>query len=503
MALLTRDAVQELVTQGFNTVALTQTLQLDRETPVSIYQRFAEHGAFFLLESAAVGDNTGRYSFIGLDRQWRITVTPDPERLAGNEGGNARPMDELRKRLAQYRLHIPDDAPPFLGGAVGFVSYDYVRRLERLPKDLGDNPWPDIDFSFPGAILVCDHLRHATTVVVLATFLDGFHDEAYDLAVAAVHGITERLLSPAPVPNPDTERLVALAPNDRAAINIRERAASYSNVTVAQYSATVDIAKEHIFAGDIFQMVPSQQFRRPTSVDPFTLYRVLRSLNPSPYMYFLDNGDSQLVGASPEMLVRVEDGVVTTRPIAGTRRRGDTPAADLALEHDMMHDEKEIAEHIMLVDLGRNDIGRVAQPGTVEVERLATVERFSHLMHIVSQVRGTLREGLDAFDAFDALFPAGTLSGAPKVRAMQLIDAAEPAARGPYGGALGYFSLNGDADFAITIRTIALRNGVATVQAGGGVVADSTGEFEYQECISKASSPLLALELIDPLQEEN
>ena len=498
MGLLTRDEVRALLAEGFNTVALTRTLQLDRETPVSIYQRFADGRAFFLLESAAVSDSTGRYSFIGLDRQWRLTCAPDPSRLAGESDAARDPMAELRERLAAYRLHQPEHLPSFLGGAVGYVSYDYVRRLERLPKDLGANPWPDMDFSFPGALLIIDHLRHSTTAVLLATF-DGDVDATYDDAVAKLDDIVNRLFAPPPATDPATERLVANAPNERARINIRERAASYSNFTEASYSAAVDVAKEHILAGDIFQMVPSQQFTRPTTVDPLTLYRVLRALNPSPYMYLLDNGDSQLVGASPEMLVRVAGGTMTTRPIAGTRPRGTTPEADLALEREMITDEKEIAEHVMLVDLGRNDIGRVAQAGTVTVERLAHVERFSHLMHLVSQVRGQLREGLDAFDAFNALFPAGTLSGAPKVRAMSLIDEAESAARGPYGGALGYFALNGDADFAITIRTVALRNGTATVQAGGGVVADSRGSFEYQECVSKASAPLLALELIDPL----
>jgi anthranilate synthase component 1 len=248
----------------------------------------------------------------------------------------------------------------------------------------------------------------------------------------------------------------------------------------------------------VFQVVPSQQFTRPSDVNPLTLYRVLRALNPSPYMYLLDSGESQIVGASPEMLLRVHDGVVSTRPIAGTRARGNSETDDRALEAELLHDEKEIAEHVMLVDLGRNDVGRVAIPGTVEVERLAHIERFSHLMHLVSQVSGKLQPGLDAFDAFDALFPAGTLTGAPKVRAMELIDEFEPVFRGPYGGAVGYFSLSGNADFAITIRTVSLRNSTATVQAGGGVVADSQPDLEYEECINKASAPLLALEIADP-----
>ena len=499
MAPFSRDRVQELRGQGYNAIPLMETLQLDRETPVSIYARFRDGRAHFLLESAALGDDTGRYSFIGLDRLWRIKAAPDAGRLRGEAATTPDPLALIRERLAPYRAFQPSDVPSFIGGAVGYVSYDYVRRIERLPKDLGDDPWPDVDVSFPGAILICDHLRHTTTVSVLATYLDGDDDHEYDRAVAQLNDIVTILLAPAPTPDPETERLVAFAPSERSRVAIRERAASYSNFTLADYEAAVEKAKRHIVAGDIFQMVPSQQFRRPTSVDPLTLYRVLRALNPSPYMYLLDNGDSHLVGASPEMLVRVNQGILTTRPIAGTRRRGATVEEDLALEVEMMNDEKEIAEHVMLVDLGQNDAGRVAEPGTVDVERLATVERFSHLMHIVSQVRATLREGLDAFDAFRALFPAGTLSGAPKVRAMELIDEAEPVARGPYGGALGYFALNGDADFAITIRTVALRHGVATVQAGGGVVADSRGEFEYQECISKASAPLLALELVDPL----
>jgi len=494
------EQVEALRAQGYNTIALAQTLQLDRETPVSLYQRFQGTSAFFLLESAALGEDSGRYSFIGLDRQWRLTVAPSPERLEGRPALDNDPMDALRHKLAPYRLYQPSDLPNFLGGAVGFVSYDYVRRIERLPKDLGDSPWPDVDFSFPGAMLICDHVRHTTTAVVLATFLDGADPAStYAERRARLEAIEHTLLAPAPPTNPDVERMVAFAPSRRSGIDIRTKAASYSNATIESYSAAVDTAKQHIVAGDIFQMVPSQQFRRPFTAAPLTLYRVLRALNPSPYMYLLDNGDSHIVGASPAMLLKVTNGVVTTRPIAGTRPRGADDAADLAIEAELMADEKEIAEHVMLVDLGRNDVGRVAAPGTVDVERLAHVERFSHLMHIVSQVRGTLRSGVDAFDAFRALFPAGTLTGAPKVRAMSLIDGAETVARGPYGGAIGYFALNGDADFAITIRTVALRNGVATVQAGGGVVADSTGAAEFNECISKASAPLLAVELVEPL----
>ena len=492
-----------LVEGGYNVIPLYVTLQLDRETPVSLYQRFSPGRAIFLLESAALGENTGRYSFIGLDRLWRVrtddsmTVIDAGQRQSVSDG----PLETVRALLGRYRPYSPPELPGFLGGAIGYVTYDYVRRLERLPREDVEGMWPDVDFSFPGALLICDHLRHSTTVVVNAFITNEDPTVTQRNAISRLDEIVEVLFAPPPATDPETERLVATAPAQRGSIDIRSIAAGLSNFTRDDYAKVVKKAREYIYKGDIFQVVPSQQFRRPTNVDPLTLYRVLRSLNPSPYMYLLDNGDSQIVGASPEMLVRVHDGLVSTRPIAGTRPRGASEAEDAALENEILNDVKEIAEHVMLVDLGRNDIGRVATPGSVRVESLAHVERFSHLMHLVSQVTGRLADGLDAFDAFNALFPAGTLSGAPKVRAMELIDEFEPVHRGPYGGAVGYFTLNGDADFAITIRTLSIRNGFATVQAGGGIVADSQPDFEYQECINKASAPLLALEIVDPHRE--
>ncbi len=492
----------ELVAAGYNVIPLYRTLQLDRETPVSLYQRFNDGRAIFLLESAALGETTGRYSFIGLHRLWRLTTEAGVPRVTGAPSVPAPPDDGplavLRTLLGGYRTHHPHELPAFFGGAVGFVAYDYVRRLERLPRPPDPDPWPDVDFSFPRAVLICDHLRHSTTVVVNAIVDASSPDDARREAQATLEGIVDTLLAPPPPIDPLIERLVATAPERRDAVDVRQLAADVSNFTRLEYGDVVRRAQEHIRAGDIFQVVPSQQFRRPSTVDPLTLYRVLRALNPSPYMYLLDTGDGQIVGASPEMLVRVQSGVVSTRPIAGTRPRGGNDVEDRVLEDEMRHDAKELAEHVMLVDLGRNDVGRVARAGTVRVERLAHVERFSHLMHLVSQVDGDLPDDRDAFDAFDALFPAGTLTGAPKVRAMELIDVFEPVRRGPYGGAVGYFSLGGDADFAITIRTVALRRGVATVQAGGGVVADSVPDREYDECLSKASAPLLALEIADP-----
>jgi anthranilate synthase component 1 len=492
------DTFLDLVDEGFNVVPLHLTLQLDRETPVSLYQRVQDR-AIFLLESAALGETTGRYSFIGLDRRWRLTTRDDTTIVEGAtvRESDLSPLVELRRLLASYRTYVSGELPDFIGGAVGFVTYDYVRRLEHLPGRPSEPTWPDVDFSFPDAVLICDHLRHSTTVVVLAIVEDDNPPMVYHHAIERLNDLVALLLGPAPASDPATERLVATAPQQRGAIDVRALAEELSNFSLAAYSDVVERAKEYIVAGDIFQVVPSQQFRRASNVNPLTLYRVLRALNPSPYMYLLDSGEHQIVGASPEMLMRVHDGVVSTRPIAGTRPRGDSDAEDLALEAEMLVDEKEIAEHVMLVDLGRNDIGRVATPGTVHVERLAHVERFSHLMHLVSHVDGELREGLDAFDAFNAIFPAGTLTGAPKVRAMELIDEFESVYRGPYGGAVGYFSLSGNADFAITIRTLTLRDGTATVQAGGGIVADSRGEFEFRECLNKASAPLLALAIAD------
>jgi anthranilate synthase component 1 len=466
---------------------------------VSLYQRFPGR-AIFLLESAALGESTGRYSFIGLDRRWRVTTREGATVVEGVDldGDTLEPLDALRQILARYSTFAPRALPDFFGGAVGFVSYDYVRRLERLPREPVEDMWPDVDFSFPGAVLVCDHVQHSTTVVVNAVLEDEGAEAVFNRASVQLAEIVDILLGPEPASDLATERLVATAPGQRASVDVRDIAKSISDFTADEYGAVVERAREHIYAGDVFQVVPSQQFRRATTVNPLTLYRVLRALNPSPYMYLLDSGENQIVGASPEMLMRVHDGLLSYRPIAGTRPRGVNETEDLELEHELLHDEKEIAEHVMLVDLGRNDVGRVAIAGTVRVDRLAHIERYSHLMHLVSHVEGRLQPGLDAFDAFDALFPAGTLTGAPKVRAMELIDDFEPVFRGPYGGAVGYFSLSGNADFAITIRTVALRDGIATMQAGGGVVADSQPAFEFQETINKVSAPLLALEITDP-----
>ena len=492
-------AFTRLVDEGYNVIPLVVTVQLDRDTPVSLYQRLAPD-AVFLLESAGQGEVTGRYSFLGVGRRWRLHTTGGRTQLEGLDApvDPDGPLRTLRAILRGYRAYAPPQLPDFFGGAVGYVAYDYVRRLEHLERP--DAPeGADVDFTFPAALLVVDHFRYSTSVVVPAVVASAtLVQQAYDDARATLEGLLARLLASAPETDPRIERLVATAPAQREGLDIRALATRLSNLTAVQYEEIVARAQQHIRAGDIFQVVVGQRFRRPSDVDPLTLYRVLRALNPSPYMYLLNTGGAHIVGASPEMLVRVHQGRVSTRPIAGTRARGLTDEDDRRLESEILRDEKEVAEHVMLVDLGRNDIGRVARPGTVTVERLAHIERYSHLLHLVSDVSGELREGLDAFDAFDAVFPAGTLSGAPKVRAMEIIDELEPVRRGPYGGAVGYFALAGGADFAITIRTVVIDAGQATVNAGGGIVADSTPAGEYQECLTKASAPLLALEIADP-----
>ena len=486
-----------LVAQGFNVAPLSETLQLDRETPVSLYQRFGSR-AIFLLESAALGEATGRYSFIGLDRRWRVTTHDGATLVEGTDGGDPSlaPLDAIRHILAGYRTHTPRNLPDFFGGAVGFVTYDYVRRLERLPRQAVADMWPDVDFSFPGAVLICDHVQHSTTAVVNAVVDEGEDAEAvFNRASAQLQAIVDVLLGVEPASDPVTERLVATAPSQRARIDVRTIAKGLSNFTGAAYGDVVERAREHVFAGDVFQVVPSQQFQRPSAVNPLTLYRVLRALNPSPYMYLLDSGEIQIVGASPEMLMRVHDGLVSYRPIAGTRARGVNESEDLELEHELLHDEKEIAEHVMLVDLGRNDLGRVSDYGSVKVRDLMYVERYSHVMHLVSALEGRLRPELNAMDAFAACFPAGTLSGAPKVRAMQIIEELEPTRRGVYGGSVLYADFAGNLDSCIAIRTLLMQGKKAYLQAGAGIVADSDPQREFEETENKARAVLRAVEM--------
>jgi anthranilate synthase component 1 len=412
-----------------------------------------------------------RYSFIGT------------EPLLVLRTGNENPVDPLNmveKKLAQFRPVSIANLPRFHGGMVGYLSYEVARYFERLPCPVQDpQGLPESVLMLAGTLLVFDHVTHKIKVVSHA-HLDGDVDTAYREATCKIDDLVNRLKQPM---HSETLRN---APPDRSEVS--------SNFAPAEFEAIVSKAKEYIYAGDVIQAVLSQRLARRTDANPFAIYRALRSINPSPYMYYLQLGDFYIAGASPELLVRVEDGIVSTHPIAGTRRRGKDATEDLALEEELRHDEKERAEHIMLVDLGRNDIGRISEPGTVEVTQLMDVERYSHVMHLVSHVQGKLRAGLSQFDALRSCFPAGTVSGAPKIRAMEIIAELEREQRGPYAGAVGYFDFSGNLDTAIAIRTIVIKNNIAYIQAGAGIVADSVPEREYQESLNKAQALLSAID---------
>jgi len=373
--------------------------------------------------------------------------------------------------------------PRFCGGAVGYLAYETITRFEELSPPASDPlGLPESLFMFVDTMLVFDHVTHKIKVLS-HVYLDGDIDKAYQEAVARIDSLVERLKRPL-----ETNQ------HTRPAAHPGSNGQLSSNFTRADFEASVLKIKRYITAGEAIQVVLSQRLARPTGVAPFEIYRALRTINPSPYMFFLDFIDFHIIGASPEILVRVEDGVVMTRPLAGTRPRGKSPDEDLRLEKELRSDEKECAEHIMLVDLGRNDIGRVSEPGTVKVSDLMEVERYSHVMHLVTHVQGKLRRDMTAFDALRACFPAGTVSGAPKIRAMEIIAEFEPERRGPYAGAVGYFSFSGNMDMAIAIRTMVMSKGIAYIQAGGGIVYDSVPEREYEESMNKARALLKAVD---------
>jgi anthranilate synthase component 1 len=468
---------------------LSHAFVADCETPVSAFLKLREEGPSFLLESVEQGQRLGRYSMIGVRPQGVLRAEGDDLTLrrAGGEALRLDPRDPfgaVQDAVEGVRMAPPHDpeAPAFRGGAVGYFGYDLVRRVERLPDappdDLG---LADMAVMLTGPVVVFDHLRHSVTLLVPCP-LDADPEPAYWRAVAALAELKGRLAGPVPRPATSAETAPQVGPVS-------------SNVAREAFCAAVERVREYVFAGDAFQVVPSQRFSAPMGLDPFAVYRGLRTVNPSPYMFFIDVGDVALVGSSPEMLVKVEAGRVETRPIAGTRPRGETLADDQRLARELLADPKERAEHVMLVDLGRNDIGRVCEIGSVGVRELMAVELYSHVMHIESSVTGRLAPGRRAIDALRATFPAGTLSGAPKVRAMEIIDELEPSRRGPYGGAVGYLSWGGDLDSCIIIRTIVCRDGVAYVQAGAGVVADSAPEREYEETRSKAQACFRAIEV--------
>jgi anthranilate synthase component 1 len=443
----------------------------DCESPVSAFLKLRGDRPAFLLESAEQGQRVGRFSFIGFRPRhvlrWSLGDPGDPYELAASE-------------VARSRQAALPGLPPFAGGAVGFFGYDLVRTIEPLgdpnPDPLG---LPDLALMLSDVLVVFDHLNHTVSVLANAYAGDDI-DRSYAAACQAIADVRERLAGPVPRPVP---------------AGPREMPEFASNMPRAQFEAMVARIVEYVHAGDAFQVVPSQRWSAPVPVEAFSIYRGLRAVNPSPYMYFLDFGDFQVAGASPEPLLTVTGGRVSTRPIAGTRPRGANAEEDARIAAELLEDPKERSEHVMLVDLGRNDLGRVCEYGTVEVEDFMVVETYSHVMHIVSSVTGTLRPEVGAVDALQSALPAGTLSGAPKVRAMQIIDELEPVKRGGYGGAVGYLSYTGDLDTAIHIRTVVVKDGVAHIQAGGGTVADAKPDYEFRESEAKAQGVLRAIEL--------
>jgi anthranilate synthase component I len=488
------EQARELAREG-NVIPVRARLVDDCETPVSAFLKLRagepEGSPCFLLESAEQGQ-VGRYSFVGLRPRallrWSDGLLSEwsGADLNAAEPSSTEPAPDpyaaVAARLGRYRPAPVADLPPFAGGAVGFFAYDLVRTVEPLgepnPDLLG---LPDMALMVTDAMLVFDHLRHELTILACAFVEeDGGVEQAYERAAATIAEMRERLRGAVPAP----EQPSVVAPPKFE-----------SNVTREQFEASVARIVEYVHAGDAFQVVPSQRFSAPAPVEAFSVYRGLRAVNPSPYMYFLEFGDFQIAGASPEPLVKVSGNRVETRPIAGTSPRGGTEDEDRRLAERLINDPKERAEHVMLVDLGRNDLGRVCEYGSVKVDELMVVETYSHVLHIVSQVSGRLKEGVSAMDVLRSALPAGTLSGAPKVRAMQIIDELETVKRCSYGGAIGYLSWDGDLDTAIHIRTVVCKDGKLHVQAGGGTVADAEPAYEYTESVNKARAVFRAVEV--------
>lgn len=497
-----------LAGQGYNLIPVAREIAADLETPVSAFLKVNRGDYSFLLESVRGGEKWGRYTFLGTEPSLvvrasagRINLIRPATAGRGSDTIESRAVDNcfdaLRSELKRFRAPELPELPRFFGGAVGYLAYDLVRLFEpRIPNSARDDLGvPELYLMLTDALLVFDNVRQSLKIIANVA-LDDFASigAAYRSGQEKIEHIVDRLRSVAePIclePSaPDSLLRPASSPDrgDEAGVSV------ISNLAREDYVSMVTSAKNYIAAGDIIQVVPSQRFEAPLNAHPFNIYRSLRTINPSPYMFYLRLGDVTLAGASPETMVRVEGRQITLRPIAGTRRRGGDELEDLALERELLADPKELAEHIMLVDLGRNDVGRVAKIGSVKVTELMTVERYSHVMHIVSNVVGELNDGMDAFDAFRATFPQGTVSGAPKIRAMEIIDELEPVRRGVYAGAVGYFSFTGNADTAIALRTLLIKGNRVYIQAGGGVVADSDPLAEYEESCNKARAMIRAL----------
>ena len=478
---------QEKARQG-NLIPVYTEVIADLETPVSAFMKLGDSPYAFLLESVESGGGIGRYSFLGANPSLvfksRGTEAEITEQGRTRKIQTENPLMFLKGLLKNYRP-VPDETlPPFSGGAVGYISYDSVRFFEDLPEEnIDELNLPELYFMITDTIIIFDRLMNKLKIVANA-HVGGDPENAYQEAVSRIETLLGQLMS-------------ASAGTYFQPPPIRSRGELTSNLTPKQFEKSVLAAQEYIRAGDILQVVLSQRFQTGVNCPPLDIYRALRTINPSPYMFFLRFDDLHLIGSSPEIMVQVVDDEVRVRPIAGTRPRGISRGEDERLEEELLADPKERAEHIMLVDLGRNDVGRVALPGSVRVSDMMTIERYSHVMHIVSDVRGKLDPSQDAYTAFAATFPAGTVSGAPKIRAMEIIEELEPVRRGPYAGAVGYFSFDGNLDSCITIRTIIVKDRTAFIQAGAGIVADSVPEKEHQECLNKAQALFRAVQMAE------
>lgn len=481
------ERVRALAADGKTVIPLTHSFIEDSETPISAFLKLRGDGPAFLLESAEQGNRFGRWSFIGVKPRALLTLQGGEFKIDGEPTDFEDPYRAVAKDLEQYvPAELPElELPPFTGGAVGLFGYDLVRYVEPTLGDPNPDPVgiPDLALTITGALVAFDHLKHRVFVIA-NIFLDDANDpQAVDAAYAAaeqtIAEIREKIAGPVP----------------RQTHGEREVTDFESNIGDDGYAEAVEKIREYVRAGDAYQVVPSQRWSGPCPVDPFSIYRGIRAINPSPYMYFLEFDDFHIAGASPEPLVKVSGRRAEYRPIAGTRPRAEDPAADVALGEELLADEKERAEHVMLVDLGRNDLGQVCEYGSVKVDDLMRIEVFSHVIHIVSSISGTLREGESAIELLRSCLPAGTLSGAPKVRAMEIIDELEPVKRGAYAGAVGYIDFGGDLDTCIVIRTVVVKDGIAHVQAGGGIVADSDAATEVAETHAKSRAVFKAIEL--------
>jgi anthranilate synthase component 1 len=474
----------------YDAIPLSRRLICDSLTPVSAFRRIDTGREACLFESVIGGENVGRYSFLAVEPKLQISARGNlvtiksPTQIQFLESAN--PLLEIRERIMEFKVAQLAGMPPFTGGAVGYAGYDVIRYVERLPESSEDDRGlDDLSFAFYDSMLVFDNINKTLTVLSLA-WPDQHESaiEAYLSASRRIDAIIEKL-------NQSTDQLACVD----AAVPNGPLPYFDSNFTQAEFEDAVRKCIEYVKAGDVFQVVISQRLQLPVHGDPFEIYRSLRVLNPSPFMFFLRTQQATLVGSSPEIMCRVVNREVTVRPLAGTRKRGAHPAEDIRLEQELLADEKERAEHVMLVDLGRNDVGRVAKYGSIKLPTLMAVERYSHVMHISSTVTGQLRDDCDAFDALLASLPAGTVSGAPKVRAMEIIDELEPHRRGPYAGAVGYIDYSQNMDTCIALRTIVIKDGLAHVQAGAGIVADSDPTGEYNETINKATGLIRAIQM--------